>query len=65
MFKIVASKIRIIPHSTQTRTACLRVELYGYVNVDRLVSYSIAPNDGEIRDVIAERTHSGEKLRTH
>lgn len=26
---IIASKIRIIPYSLQTRTTCLRLEIYG------------------------------------
>lgn len=26
---IIASKIRIIPYSMQTRTTCLRLEIYG------------------------------------
>ncbi|KAI6204739.1 hypothetical protein M3Y94_00711500 [Aphelenchoides besseyi] len=37
---IFASKIRVIPYSTQTRVACLRLEIYGCEYKDGLLSYS-------------------------
>uniref|UniRef100_A0A915CRD0 Discoidin domain-containing receptor 2 n=1 Tax=Ditylenchus dipsaci TaxID=166011 RepID=A0A915CRD0_9BILA len=37
---IVASKIRIVPFSSVTRTTCLRMELYGCIYSDGLLAYS-------------------------
>uniref|UniRef100_A0AC34QPD2 Discoidin domain-containing receptor 2 n=1 Tax=Panagrolaimus sp. JU765 TaxID=591449 RepID=A0AC34QPD2_9BILA len=54
---IVASKIRFVPYSEQTRTTCLRVELYGCEDFEHLDSYSASKDgSGEFKDRIFEAT---------
>ncbi|PAV78518.1 hypothetical protein WR25_09560 isoform N [Diploscapter pachys] len=58
---IVASKIRIVPHSKQTRTVCLRAELHGCNYKDGLLWYTTVPEgsrigDQDFRDHIFEDT---------
>ena len=54
---IIASKIRIVPHSEQTRTMCLRLELHGCEDGDALIAYSLnREGSGEFRDRIFEDT---------
>ncbi|WKY15530.1 hypothetical protein Q1695_000762 [Nippostrongylus brasiliensis] len=48
---LFASKLRIVPHSRQTRTICLRVELYGCVHDDGLLYYSTLPGGSRVGDV--------------
>ena len=36
---IVASKVRFVPHSTHKRTVCMRVEVYGCLYEDGIISY--------------------------
>ncbi|CAD6185537.1 unnamed protein product [Caenorhabditis auriculariae] len=40
---IVASRIRIVPHSKQTRTVCLRAEVHGCFYSDGLMYYTTVP----------------------
>ncbi|KAL3871564.1 hypothetical protein ACJMK2_039555, partial [Sinanodonta woodiana] len=42
---IIARRVRFIPYSQHPRTVCLRVELYGCVWEDGLVSYSMRQGD--------------------
>uniref|UniRef100_A0AC34GGZ1 F5/8 type C domain-containing protein n=1 Tax=Panagrolaimus sp. ES5 TaxID=591445 RepID=A0AC34GGZ1_9BILA len=54
---IIASKIRIVPHSEQTRTMCLRVELHGCEDFENLIAYSLnREGSGDLRDRIFEDT---------
>ncbi|KAE9554156.1 hypothetical protein FO519_002636 [Halicephalobus sp. NKZ332] len=54
---IVASKIRIVPHSDRTRTVCLRAELHGCDDFENLEAYSTSKEGtGDFRDRIFEDT---------
>ncbi|KAJ1369056.1 Epithelial discoidin domain-containing receptor 1 [Parelaphostrongylus tenuis] len=48
---IVASRIRIVPHSKQMRTICLRMELYGCLHKNGLLFYSTLPAGSRVGDV--------------
>ncbi|KAI1724460.1 protein tyrosine kinase domain-containing protein [Ditylenchus destructor] len=58
---IVASKIRIVPFSSTTRTVCLRVEFHGCNNTDGLIAYSMSSmgsilGHDDLRDLTFEET---------
>ncbi|EYC08767.1 hypothetical protein Y032_0064g3519 [Ancylostoma ceylanicum] len=48
---LVASRLRIVPHSRQTRTICLRAELHGCLHKDGLLYYSTLPGGSRVGDV--------------
>ncbi|CAJ0946908.1 unnamed protein product, partial [Mesorhabditis belari] len=45
---IVASRIRLVPSSKQTRTMCMRIELHGCLNTDGLMFYSLHPEGSRV-----------------
>ncbi|RCN34983.1 f5/8 type C domain protein [Ancylostoma caninum] len=47
---LVASRLRIVPHSRQTRTICLRAELHGCLHKDGLLYYSTLPGGSRVGD---------------
>ncbi|ETN85159.1 f5/8 type C domain protein [Necator americanus] len=47
---LVASRLRIVPHSRQTRTICLRAELHGCIHKDGLLYYSTLPGGSRVGD---------------
>ncbi|CAI4224940.1 unnamed protein product [Auanema sp. JU1783] len=56
---IIASRIRIVPHSKTKRTICMRAELHGCLHRDGLLYYSTVPEgsrmgDYDFRDPIFE-----------
>uniref|UniRef100_A0A1I7RJS2 Discoidin domain-containing receptor 2 n=2 Tax=Bursaphelenchus xylophilus TaxID=6326 RepID=A0A1I7RJS2_BURXY len=57
---IIAQKIRLVPYSVQTRTTCMRMEVYGCEDQEGLLGYSILEPemDGveEFKDEIFEQT---------
>ncbi|KAI1716301.1 protein tyrosine kinase domain-containing protein [Ditylenchus destructor] len=58
---IVASKIRIVPFSSTTRTVCLRVEFHGCNYTDGLIAYSMSSmgsilGNDDLRDSAFEET---------
>uniref|UniRef100_A0A915ATJ7 receptor protein-tyrosine kinase n=1 Tax=Parascaris univalens TaxID=6257 RepID=A0A915ATJ7_PARUN len=53
---VVAQKLRIIPVSESTRTVCMRVELYGCLFKDSLLSYSMP--QGSVADGLNMRDSS-------
>ncbi|KHJ99540.1 f5/8 type C domain protein [Oesophagostomum dentatum] len=48
---LVASRLRIVPHSRQTRTICLRAELHGCLHKDGLLYYSTLPGGSRVGEV--------------
>ncbi|PIO70121.1 f5/8 type C domain protein [Teladorsagia circumcincta] len=48
---LFASKLRIVPHSKQTRTICLRTELHGCAHKDGLLYYSTIPGGSRVGEV--------------
>ncbi|KAK6033435.1 hypothetical protein OSTOST_00341 [Ostertagia ostertagi] len=48
---LFASKLRIVPHSKQTRTICLRTELHGCAHRDGLLYYSTIPGGSRVGEV--------------
>lgn len=63
---IIASKIRIVPYSLHVRTICMRVELYGCIWNDGIVSYDMP--QGERRGVevdLSDMTYDGVKDDSH
>ncbi|GIY97010.1 discoidin domain-containing receptor 2 [Caerostris extrusa] len=59
---IIASKIRFVPYSVHPRTVCMRVELYGCVWNDGLVSYTMPQGERRGTDVdLADKIYDGIK----
>ncbi|GIY47959.1 discoidin domain-containing receptor 2 [Caerostris darwini] len=59
---IIASKIRFVPYSVHPRTVCMRVELYGCVWNDGLVSYAMPQGERRGTDVdLADKIYDGIK----
>ncbi|XGW35199.1 hypothetical protein V3C99_018878 [Haemonchus contortus] len=48
---LFASKLRIVPHSKQTRTICLRAELHGCLHKDGLLYYATIPGGSRVGNV--------------
>jgi len=58
---IVASKVRFVPHSTHKRTVCMRVEVYGCLYEDGIVSYSAPPGDEFAPNFFIEDVYDGDE----
>ncbi|KAG8185321.1 hypothetical protein JTE90_013012 [Oedothorax gibbosus] len=59
---IIATKIRFIPYSIHPRTICMRVEIYGCLWNDGLVSYSMPQGERRGVDVeLSDKTYDGVK----
>ncbi|VDM51713.1 unnamed protein product [Angiostrongylus costaricensis] len=62
---IVASRIRIVPHSKQMRTICLRMELYGCLHRNGLLFYSTLPAGSRVGGVdFRDKTFENSDLYT-
>ncbi|GIX96241.1 discoidin domain-containing receptor 2 [Caerostris darwini] len=63
---IIASKVRFVPYSLHLRTICMRVELYGCVWKDGLVSYAMPQGERLGVDVdLSDKTYDGIKDDSH
>ena len=58
---IVASKVRFVPHSNHKRTVCMRVEVFGCLYEDGVVSYSAPPGDEFAPNFFLEDVYDGEE----
>ena len=58
---IVASKVRFVPHSNHKRTVCMRVEVFGCLYEDGVVSYSAPPGDEFAPNLFLEDVYDGEE----
>ncbi|KJH42882.1 f5/8 type C domain protein [Dictyocaulus viviparus] len=47
---LIASRLRIVPHSKQMRTICLRMELHGCLHEGGLLFYSTLPGGSSVGD---------------
>ncbi|GBL97521.1 Discoidin domain-containing receptor 2 [Araneus ventricosus] len=59
---IIATKIRFVPYSIHLRTICMRVELYGCIFHDGLVSYAMPQGERRGVDVnLSDKIYDGIK----
>jgi discoidin domain receptor family protein 2 len=58
---IVASKVRFVPHSNHKRTVCMRVEVFGCLYEDGIVSYSSPPGDEFAPNFYLEDVYDGDE----
>ena len=58
---IVASKVRFVPHSNHKRTVCMRVEVFGCLYEDGVVSYSAPPGDEFAPNFYLEDVYDGKE----
>lgn len=58
---IVASKVRFVPHSGHKRTVCMRVEVFGCLYEDGIVSYSAPPGDEFAPNLYIEDVYDGDE----
>lgn len=58
---IVASKVRFVPQSAHKRTVCMRVEVFGCLYEDGIVSYMAPPGDEFAPNFFIEDVYDGDE----
>lgn len=56
----MASKVRFLPYSSHPRTVCMRVEVYGCLYTNPVLTYSAPPGDEFSPGVYLEDVYDGQ-----